>query len=100
MTVTLKPKTEITVPKSIRRKAGIKPGDRFEFTVTGRVINIIPKLSPDELQDEREIRDPKIRAAIQEGYKEFLAGKTRPIEEFFTERDARSAKPPRRRSRT
>ena len=47
MTVTLKPKTEIMVPKSIRRKAGIKSGDEFEFSVSGRVINIIPKLSPD-----------------------------------------------------
>ena len=80
MSVTLKPKSEITVPKSIRRKAGIKPGDRFDFSVSGRVINIIPKLSLDELQDEREIRDPKVRAAITEGYKEFLAGKTRPAE--------------------
>ena len=97
MTVTLKPKTEITVPKSIRRKAGIKAGDQFEFSVSGRVINIIPKLSPDELQDEREIRDPKIRAVIRQGYQEFLAGKTRPIEEFFA---ARNAKTPRQRSGT
>ena len=88
MTVTLKPKTEITVPKSIRRKAGIKTGDKFEFSVSGRVINIVPKLSPDELQDEQEIRDPKIRAAIRHGYQEFLAGKTRPIGEFFAGRAA------------
>jgi AbrB family looped-hinge helix DNA binding protein len=90
MTVTLKPKTEITVPKSIRRKAGIKPGDQFEFSVSGRVINIIPKLSPDELQDEREIRDPKIRAMIRESHEEFLAGKSRPIQELFAERVART----------
>lgn len=95
MTVRLKPRTEITVPKSIRRKAGIKPGDRVEFSVSGRVISIIPKLSPDELQDEREIRDPKIRAAIRQGYQEFLAGKTRPMKEFFA---ARRPKSPRRRS--
>ena len=43
MTVTLKSKTEITVPRSIRRKAGIKPGDRVEFSVSGRTINIIPE---------------------------------------------------------
>ena len=91
MTVTLKPKSEITVPKSIRRKAGIKPGDRVEFSVSGRVINITPKLSPDELQDEREIRDPKIRAAIRKSHQEFLAGKSRPIEELFAERAARAA---------
>jgi AbrB family looped-hinge helix DNA binding protein len=86
------------MPKSIRRKAGIKPGDRFEFRVSGRVINIIPKLSPDELQDEQEVRDPKIRAAIRQGYREFLAGKTRPIEEFFAARASHGPKRTRRRS--
>jgi AbrB family looped-hinge helix DNA binding protein len=98
MTVTLKPQTEITVPKSIRRKAGIKPGDRVEFSVSGRVINISPKLSPDELQDEREIRDPKVRAVIRKGHEEFLAGKTRPFAEFLADRTARGPKRPRRSS--
>ncbi len=83
MTVILKPKTEITVPKSIRRQAGIKPGDRVEFSVSGRVINISPKLSPDEQQDERDIRDPKIRETIRASHDEFVAGKSRPAEEFL-----------------
>ena len=48
MTVTLKPKSEITVPKSIRRKAGIKAGDQFEFSVSGRVITILPKPPVDD----------------------------------------------------
>ncbi len=110
MTVTLKPKSEIVVPRSIRRKAGIKPGDKFEFAVCGRVIQIIPKLTADEIQDEEEIRDPKIRAIIRKGHQEFLAGKTRPIEELFAERalkaarrqlasPVRSSRPSRRRSR-
>jgi hypothetical protein len=38
---------------------------------------IVPKLTPDEMDDERELRDPKIGAAIREGRQEFLAGKTR-----------------------
>ena len=63
MTVTLK--TEITVPKIVRRKAGFKAGDRVEFKVSNRTITIVPKLTPDEVQDEEEIRDPKIRAAIR-----------------------------------
>ena len=83
MTVTLKAKAELTVPRSVRRKAGLKAGDRVEFKVSGREITITPRPSPDELQDEREIRDPKIRAALRAGYREFLAGKTRPIEQFF-----------------
>jgi AbrB family looped-hinge helix DNA binding protein len=98
MTVTLKPKTEITVPKSMRRKAGIKPGDPVEFSVTGRVINITPKLSPDELQDAREIRAPKVRAAIRQGYEEFLAGKTRPMAELLADHATRTPKRSRRRS--
>ena len=48
MTVTLKTKTEITVPKSIRQKAGFKPGDKFEFKVSGRVITIVPKVQPGD----------------------------------------------------
>ena len=92
MTVTLRPKTEIMVPKSIRRKAGIRPGDRVEFKVTGRTITIVPTLTPDEIQDEEEIRDPKIRAAIRKSTADFLAGRSRPIEELFAERAASAAK--------
>jgi AbrB family looped-hinge helix DNA binding protein len=76
--VTLKPKTDITVPKGIRRKAGIKSGDEFEFTVSGRVINIVPKLLPDEAQDEQEVGDSMIRAAIGRNYQE-LAAKAAPL---------------------
>jgi bifunctional DNA-binding transcriptional regulator/antitoxin component of YhaV-PrlF toxin-antitoxin module len=74
------------VPKSVRRKAGFKPGDKVEFKVSGRVITIVGKLSPDEEQDKREIRDPKVRATIRKSYGGFLAGKSRPIEDLFAER--------------
>lgn len=80
MTVTVKTKAELTVPKSIRRKAGYQPGDQVEFKVSGRTITIVPKLTPDEIEDEREIKDPKIRAMIRQGNQDFLAGKTRPVE--------------------
>src|SRR5271170_1333226 len=85
MAVTLKPNTEITVPKSIRRKAGFKPGDRVEFRVSGRSITIVPKLTADELEDEREINDPKVRAIIKQGWQEFLAGKSRPARALLAE---------------
>jgi len=62
----------------------------------GGVITIVRKLSPDELQDEREVRDPRIRAAIRSGYEEFRAGKTRLIEEFFAKRAVRGRKRARR----
>jgi len=90
MTVTLKHETEITVPGSIRRKAGLKPGDKVEFKVSDRTIMIVPKLTPDEIQDEREIRDPKIRAAIRKSNQQFLAGKSRPVRDLFAERATRT----------
>lgn len=83
MTVTLKPKTEIMVPKSIRRKAGFKPGDRVEFQVTGRSITIVPKLSPDELEDYVELKDPHALRAIQESNADIAAGRVRPAEDLL-----------------
>ena len=85
MTVTLKPKTELTVPESIRRKAGYRPGDRVEFRVSGRTITIVPKPTPDEIDDNREIRDPKIRGIIRKGYQEFLEGRSHPAESLQRE---------------
>jgi hypothetical protein len=90
MSATLKRTTVVTVPGSVLRKAGFKPGDQVEFEVSDRTITIAPRLTPDEMQDEREIRDPKIRASIRKGYEEFLAGKSRPIQELFAERAARA----------
>jgi len=41
---------------------------------------MVPKLTPNEIEDERDMRDPKIRAMIQQSTQDFLAGKTRPAE--------------------
>ena len=99
MTVTVKNKTRapLVVPPSVRRRAGHRNGEDLEFTVSGAVITIAPKISPDELQDAEEIRDPRIRAAIRKGHEEFLAGRTRPIEELFAARATQARKRVRRR---
>jgi bifunctional DNA-binding transcriptional regulator/antitoxin component of YhaV-PrlF toxin-antitoxin module len=86
MTLVVKNNEPLVVPAAARRMAGFKGGQELEVKASGGVITIVPKLSPDELQDEREIRDPEIQAAIRKGHEEFLAGKTRPIEDFFATR--------------
>lgn len=74
MTVTLKPKSEITVPKSIRRKAGIKAGDRFEFSVSGRVTTILPK--PPITDDEyTPAQRRSVDRAIAEGLDDIKHGR-------------------------
>jgi AbrB family looped-hinge helix DNA binding protein len=75
MTITVKNKTSLVVPPSVRRRAGIKPGDRLEFKVSGGIINIIPKPPPavDEYTPEqRRIID----AGIAEGMEDFRKGRS------------------------
>jgi AbrB family looped-hinge helix DNA binding protein len=71
MTVTVKNKTELVVPQSVRRRAGIKPGDRLEFKVSGGIINIIPKLptADDEYTSEqRRVIDAQLEGAAKAPY--------------------------------
>src|ERR1700689_5891575 len=66
MTITVKNKADLVVPGSVRRRAGLKPGDRVEFRVSGRVINIVPKLpAPDEdyTPAQRRIVDARLDEA-------------------------------------
>lgn len=43
MTIVVKKRTDLVVPTSVQRRAGIKAGDRLEFKVSGGVITILPK---------------------------------------------------------
>jgi bifunctional DNA-binding transcriptional regulator/antitoxin component of YhaV-PrlF toxin-antitoxin module len=43
MTIVVKKRTDLVVPTSVQRRAGIKAGDRLEFKVSGGVITIFPK---------------------------------------------------------
>jgi antitoxin component of MazEF toxin-antitoxin module len=98
MTVAMKNKTPVVVPPAALRRAGFRSGQDLEVQASGGVITIVPKLQSDELQDEREVRDPKIRAALRKGHQEFLAGKTHPINEFFADRAMPARKRARRRT--
>ena len=39
----------------------------------------------DEFEDYLELQDPKVLATIKKGHQEYLAGKSRPAEEFLRE---------------
>jgi len=58
----------------VRRRAGIKAGDRLEFKVSGGVINIVPKLpsaDDDYTPRQRRIAD----RALAEGMDEIKKGR-------------------------
>ena len=45
MTATIKSKSPLTVPDSVRRRAGFKPGDRVEFRVSRGSVTILTRRS-------------------------------------------------------
>jgi bifunctional DNA-binding transcriptional regulator/antitoxin component of YhaV-PrlF toxin-antitoxin module len=101
MTVTLKPRTETAVPKSILRKAGYRAGDQIEFKVAGRTIMIVPKLpSADREYTAAERR--AINRGIEQSEKEYQAGlgagPFETHEEFIAALHTGAAKPRRRKA--
>jgi AbrB family looped-hinge helix DNA binding protein len=71
MTVTVKNKGELVVPRAVRRKAGIKQGQRVKFKVSGGIISIIPDLpaADDEYTPaERRVIDARLAEAREGPY--------------------------------
>ena len=104
MTVVVTSKSELIVPRSVRRRAGIKTGDRVEFKVSGGVINIIPKLpsADDEYAPaQRRVIDARLKLALEEVKKGRTAGPFDTAAEMVAslKRDLRKVSSPRLKSR-
>jgi prevent-host-death family protein len=63
-------------------------------------IPVAALMNIDDLEDYLELQDPKIKKQIAEGYKEYLEGKTRPVEELLTELKAGFVKPKRNKNKS
>jgi AbrB family looped-hinge helix DNA binding protein len=75
MTVIVKSKTPIVVPPSVRRRAGLKSGDKLEFRVSGRVITILPN-APRSDDEYTPAQRKAIDRGIAQSEKEYAAGKS------------------------
>jgi bifunctional DNA-binding transcriptional regulator/antitoxin component of YhaV-PrlF toxin-antitoxin module len=74
MTVTVKNKTPLVVPPSVRRQAGLKSRQQIEFMVVGGVISIRPKLpAPDDEYTPEQHRI--VDAQLAEGLSDVEAGR-------------------------
>jgi mRNA interferase RelE/StbE len=74
MTVIVKPNADLVVPRSVRRRAGIKAGDRLEFRVSGGAINIVRKsLTADGEYTPRQRRI--VDRALAEGLDDIRKGR-------------------------
>jgi bifunctional DNA-binding transcriptional regulator/antitoxin component of YhaV-PrlF toxin-antitoxin module len=71
MGVVVSTKSELVVPRSVRRRAGLKSGQKVEFKVSGGVISIVPELpsADDEYTaEERRVIDARLRQARKGPY--------------------------------
>jgi len=50
-TATLSSDYRISLPEEMRKAMHLRPGQEFELISQGSVIQLIPKLSPEELRD-------------------------------------------------
>lgn len=83
MLVKIGPRGQITIPKSLRRSLGVKPGDSLAITqandelilhpVQGTIFDLVGSIPVDRLQDFDEIREKARRHVAQKVAKE-LAG--------------------------
>ncbi len=71
MTVTVRNKTPLVVPRAIRRRAGFKGGEELEVKASGGVITILPKLptARDEYTPaQRRVIDARLAEARKGPY--------------------------------
>jgi len=69
MTVTVRNKSALVVPPSVRRRAGLKHGDRVEFRVSGSIIKIVPKLPSADVEytlAQRRIIDARLAESAED----------------------------------
>lgn len=71
--------------------------DNEYFILEKDGIPVIGIMNADELEDYLKLQDPDVRQQIQQSHAEYLAGKSRPADQFLAERAARKrrTKPPR-----
>jgi len=77
MTVTVKNKTELVVPPSVQRQAGIQPGDRLEFKVSSGTITITPARPAAYKPTKSEL------AAIRKGEAAIARGESVSLTDFL-----------------
>jgi AbrB family looped-hinge helix DNA binding protein len=68
------PNHEVVIPKSVRAKLGVQPGDYIEFAFQHDQAVIKPKKAGDDFPVTDEPIGPKTRAHIRQAMKEVEAG--------------------------
>ena len=94
MAITVKDNTsDLVVPQSVRRRAGIKPGDRLEFKVSPGAITITAARARAYKPTKAEL------AAIRKGEAEIARGEYVPLTDLLHDLDRHRRKGSTKRAR-
>ena len=68
MTIIVKERDPLVVPLNIRRRAGIKAGDRLEFKAARGIITIVSQaqITSDETAEQRRIIDAQLAEGLED----------------------------------
>lgn len=102
MTIVVKERDPLAVPLNIRRRAGIKPGDRLEFKAARGVITIVsrPQIASDETLKQRRIIDAQLAEGLEDIRKGRVSARFDTLEEMLASLKGASPKKPRKAIRT
>lgn len=68
MTVIVNDREDLVIPRSVRRRAGLRTGDKIEFKVSPRKITIVPKVDDEYTPAQRRRIDAKLAKAQKGPY--------------------------------
>ena len=102
MTIIVKERDPLVVPLNIRRRAGIKAGDRLEFKAARGIITIVSQTqnTSDETLEQRRIIDAQLAEGLEDIRKGRVSRVFDTLEEMLASLKGSSSKTPRKAART
>ena len=102
MTIVVKERDPLVVPLNIRRRAGIKPGDRLEFKAVRGIITIVSRsiIVRDETREQRRIIDDRLAEGLADIREGRVSKRFDTVEEMLASLKGSSPKKPRKAART
>ena len=102
ITTLVEERDPLVVPLTIRRRAGIKPGDRLEFKAARGVITIVSRSrnASDETSEQRRIIDAQLAEGLEDIRKGRVSRPFETVDETLASLKGSSPKKPRKAART
>jgi bifunctional DNA-binding transcriptional regulator/antitoxin component of YhaV-PrlF toxin-antitoxin module len=102
MTIVVKERDPLVVPLNIRRRAGIKPGDRLEFKAARGIITIVSRsqIATNETPEQRRVIDAQLAEGLEDIRKGRVSKRFDTVEEMLASLKGSSPKRPRKAART